>query len=256
VLGAIAAKVFAGLPVWHLESGLTSGRLFDPFPEELSRRIVFRLTDVALCPGAVPAGYMRAHHRCRVEDTVDNTIVDAVAMATRSAHWGQVGDARPYIVASLHRFQNLFERKRLHALVDLLVAVSGKFQVHFVLHPATRKRLEAEGLLETLARAPAINLSPRLAYSEFLRLAAAASCVLTDGGSNQEELAVLGVPTVVMRQATERQDGLGGNAVMEGDVPGDLAEYLLSGRHAGLRRPSRLLDAVGPSRRIAVLLAA
>lgn len=255
VLGAIAAKV-AGLSVWHLESGLTSGRLFDPFPEELSRRIVFWLADVALCPGAVPSDYMRRHHRCRVEDTRDNTIVDAVAMATRSARWGEAGVAAPYIVASLHRFQNLFERKRLHYLADLLVALSVRYRVHFVLHPATRKRLEAEGLMARLSAVPGIDLSPRLAYSDFLRLAARASCVLTDGGSNQEELAVLGVPTIVMRQATERQDGLGGNAVMEGDVAGDLAEYLLSGRHAELRRPSRVLDAVGPSQRIAALLAA
>jgi UDP-N-acetylglucosamine 2-epimerase (non-hydrolysing) len=253
VLGALAAK-WARLQVYHLESGLTSGRLFDPFPEELSRRIVFRLTDVALCPGAAPSAYMRKHYRCRVEDTVENTIVDAVQMATRSAGWGQAETGPPYIVASLHRFQNLFEKDRLRFLVSLLETLSQRYRVHFVLHPATRKRLVSEGLFEALEACPGIHLSPRLAYSEFLRLAGRAECVLTDGGSNQEELAVLGVPTLVMRQATERQDGLGENAIMEGDV-GDVASYLLSGRFVSLRRPSRVLPDLGPSRRVAETLA-
>jgi UDP-N-acetylglucosamine 2-epimerase (non-hydrolysing) len=253
VLGALTAK-WARLKVYHLESGLTSGRLFDPFPEEMSRRIVFRMTDVALCPGPIPSDYMRSNYPCRVEDTADNTIVDAVLMATRSTRWGEVDAGPEYMVASLHRFQNLFQKDRLRFLVSLLGKLSERYRIHFVLHPATRKRLVSEGLLELLEALPGVHLSPRLAYSEFLRLAAGAQCVLTDGGSNQEELAVLGVPTLVMRQATERQDGLGENAVMEGDV-GDVESYLLTGKFRQLRRPSRLLPDLGPSRRVAQILA-
>lgn len=255
VLGAFAAKL-CGMQVFHLESGLTSGRLFDPFPEELSRRIVFRMTDVAICPSAEATAHMQSGYACRAVDTGENTIVDAVMMATARVGGGNPGAMQgPYLVASLHRFQNIFDKKRLRYLTSLLVELSGKYPIHFVLHPATRKRLEAEGLLEQIASAPNLQPSPRLGYSEFLALAANAACVLTDGGSNQEELAVLGVPTIVMRQATERADGLGENAIMEGDVGQDLLAYLLAGDFLALRRPSRVRAQMGPSARVAELLA-
>ena len=252
LLGAFAGRC-ARAKVYHLESGLSSGRLLDPFPEELTRRLVFRMTDVALCPGPESANYMRGRHRCEVVDTGGNTIVDAVMLAARAGPAGP-SSAPPYLVASLHRFQNLYDGERLRFLVETVAALSERFRVHFVLHPATRKRLAATGALARLEAAPGVTLSPRLGYGAFLRLAAGAACVLTDGGSNQEELAVLGVPTIVMRQATERPDGLGHNAVMEADLPAGVLEFLGSGGHESLRRRSAVDADFGPSRRVAELL--
>ena len=256
VLGALAAKR-CGLPVFHLESGLTSRRLFDPFPEELSRRLVFRMTDVALCPGGESAAHMASNYRCRVVDTKENTIVDSVMMATRVRQRDQrvsVEVSAPYFVASLHRFQNIFDSKRLRFLVGFISELARTYPVHFVLHPATRKRLEAEGLLSALEAVPGVNLSPRLGYRAFLSLASSAACVLTDGGSNQEELAVLGVPTIVMRRHTERLDGLGENAVMEGDVVQGVLNYCLAKEFESLRRPTRVRDQMGPSVIVADIL--
>jgi UDP-N-acetylglucosamine 2-epimerase (non-hydrolysing) len=252
VLGALAARR-CGLRVFHLESGLTSGKLLDPFPEELSRRIVFRLTDVAICPGAGPTALMAGKYRCLAVDSVENTIVDAVMMATAGAT-APAGAASPYFVASLHRFQNIFDARRLRYLLGFITEVAARYPVYFVLHPSTRKRLEAEGLLDQLSSIAGLKLSPRLGYRQFLALAAGAACVLTDGGSNQEELAVLGVPTIVMRQHTERLDGLGENAVMEGDLASGLSDYCLSGGFQSLRRPSRVKAEMGPSALVARLL--
>ena len=248
VLGAVAARR-NGVKVFHLESGLTSGKLFDPFPEEISRRIVFHVTDVAVCPGADSAAHMRKNYRCVVVDTGENTIVDSVMMATqnRGSQNQGAGPSPPYIVASLHRFQNLFDGKRLRFLVQFLSELSVQYPIHFVLHPATKKRLESEGLLAALSELPGMSLSPRLGYREFLGLASRAACVLTDGGSNQEELAVLGVPTIVMRQHTERLDGLGENAIMEGSLGSDLLAYCFAGGFEKLRRPSRVSAKMGPS---------
>jgi UDP-N-acetylglucosamine 2-epimerase (non-hydrolysing) len=250
LLGAIAGRL-ARAPVFHLESGLTSGRLLDPFPEELTRRLVFRLTQVALCPGAEPAAFMQRNYHCRVVDTLDNTIVDAVRLAVDAPPNEPPTDVHPYLVASLHRFQNIFDASRLRDLVGLIIQLAQEFRIHFVLHPATRKRLDSEGLLESLQRAPGVNLSPRLGYRRFLALAAGAECVLTDGGSNQEELAVIGVPTVVMRERTERSDGLGINAIMEADADGGVLEFLRQGRHHALRRPDGSAGRTSPSRLIA-----
>lgn len=232
LVGAFAARRNKSRVV-HLESGLTSGRLFDPFPEELVRRLVFRLTDLAMCPNAAAVERMRRYRRVRIVDTGGNTIVDAVALTGASGMPTEL--AKPYLVASLHRFQNIYDSKRLHALVELIEIVSKHFLVHFVLHPATRGRLQKEGLLQRMTDAPGVNLSARMGYRDFLRLAASASCVLTDGGSNQEELAALGVPTIIMRARTERPDGLGGNAVMEADIEGGVTSFIKNGKFERLR---------------------
>jgi UDP-N-acetylglucosamine 2-epimerase (non-hydrolysing) len=237
-----------GARVVHLESGLTSGKLFDPFPEELSRRVVFRLVDVVMCPNETAAAYMRSRHRCRVEDTRGNTILDAVAMV---GAMDVARDQKPaYLVVSLHRFQNIYDSSRLLELVVLLEAAASRYPIHFVLHPATRKRLVHEKLFDRLAAAPGMVLSPRLGYGDFLRLAAGAACVLTDGGSNQEELAALGVPTIIMRKATERPDGLGGNAVMEADISEGVRLFLLKGDFGRLFASPIKLEADGPSERV------
>lgn len=237
-----------GARVVHLESGLTSGRLFDPFPEELSRRVVFRLVDVAMCPNEAAAAYMRSRHRCKVEDTRGNTILDAVAMV---GAMDVARDQKPaYLVVSLHRFQNIYDSARLLELVVLLETAASRYPIHFVLHPATRKRLVHEKLFDRLAAAPGMVLSPRLGYGDFLRLAAGAACVMTDGGSNQEELAALGVPTIIMRKATERPDGLGGNAVMEADISEGVRLFLLKGDFGRLFASPIKLEADGPSERV------
>jgi len=252
LLGAIAGRT-SGARVIHLESGLTSGRLWDPFPEEISRRLVFRLSDVAMCPDSTSARNMRRYRKCEVVDTGGNTILDAVMLAGAAPEQRDAG--HPYLVASLHRFQNLFSSSRLRELVALIETVAVRYPVHFVLHPTTRKRLESEGLMKGLSVAPGVHLSPRLGYRDFLRLAAGAACVLTDGGSNQEELAALGVPTIVMRQRTERLDGLGANAVMEANVEGGVAAFVLDGGFERLRHRPSVGDAFGPSQRIADYLA-
>lgn len=248
LVGAVAGRR-RGARVVHLESGLSSGRLLDPFPEEMLRRMVFRLTDLAMCPNAAAAEHMRRHHRtAAIVDTGGNTILDAVALSGAVA--AMPDPSKPYFVASLHRFQNLYDSRRLRQLVELIERVAQLAPVHFILHPATRKRLVAERMDVRLHAAAGVTLSPRLGYGAFLRLAAGAACVLTDGGSNQEELAALGVPTIIMRERTERPDGLGANALMEADVPGGVVAFLASGGHTSLRRVPEFPVGRGPSMRI------
>jgi UDP-N-acetylglucosamine 2-epimerase (non-hydrolysing) len=195
----------------------------------------------------------KRHPRARILESQGNTIVDAVALTGASAI--PPDGAAPYLVASLHRFQNIYETRRLAALVSLMKDLSSHIDVRFVLHPATRVRLEKQGLLSSLSAASRIHLLPRMGYGDFLRMAAGAMCVLTDGGSNQEELAALGVPTIVMRVRTERPDGLGANALMESDVPGGVYRFIVEGEVRKLRRPSMPMGAVGPSSLIAHALA-
>lgn len=240
ILGAIAGRI-VGARVVHLESGLTSQRLFDPFPEEIVRRIVFHLTHIAMCPNEETLLYMqKKYSHCLAIDTKGNTIVDSIKISGIQRKIDN--HSIPYIVASLHRFQNIYERKRLNELIQLLINISKTHQIKFVLHPATKKRLSKTSLYKQLESTQNIELIPRLSYRAFLKLSAESACVLTDGGSNQEELAAIGVPTIIMRQTTERTDGLGNNAIMENAINGLVSEYIHSKKYKNLEKASSIYE--------------
>jgi len=247
LLGALAAKFAGGLTV-HLESGLSSGKISDPFPEELLRQLTFRLTRLALCPNDDACERMRRFSNCEVIHTGENTLLDCVRLALESESPDRDRSADSYFVASIHRFQNIYQRTRLETIVENLAALSEIAPVHFILHPATVLRLRKYGLYDRLENSPGVQLRRRMPYTKFLVLIAAARGVISDGGSNQEELAYLGVPTVLLRERTERPDGLGANVVLWGDRTLSLAEFVRSGDLDTLRRESRIHDAVQPSR--------
>lgn len=256
LLGALLGK-WHGLAVVHVESGLTSGRWREPFPEELTRRLVFRLTDIAFCPGAVATAHLAGRNLRRV-DTDTNTIIDAVRLAReRFASVEAPMPAAPYGVVSLHRFENIFDEARFGALLDALSGAAALLPLVFVLHPSTRRQAERLGLMPRLQAIPGLTLLPRMTYVPFLKLASGARCVVTDGGSNQEELAFLGVPTLLMRRVTERGDGLGGPVQLAGDAPEALIDFVR--RVLGSPSPlpaADVMEGEGPAQRIVALLQA
>ena len=83
-----------------------------------------------------------------------------------------------------------------------------------ILHKPTEKKLEDYGLRARLESCPGIDLRPRYSYFEFIKLLKCACLVITDGGSNQEECYYMGKPCIIMRSTSERQEGIGANAVV------------------------------------------
>jgi UDP-N-acetylglucosamine 2-epimerase (non-hydrolysing) len=85
-------------------------------------------------------------------------------------------------------------------------------------------------------------------YTQFLALIGSARGVLSDGGSNQEELSYLGVPTVLFRDRSERPDGLGENVVLYDSGMSPLSEFVSSGKLDALRKPTKIHAEIEPSR--------
>ncbi|NIL94420.1 MAG: hypothetical protein GTO71_08280 [Woeseiaceae bacterium] len=244
--GALAAKL-AGAELVHLESGLSSGALGDPFPEEILRRLTFRLTDVALCPNDDACKRMHRLRGCRVVHTGENTLLDCVRLAIASGHDHDSAAGSGYFVASIHRFQNIYSRSALTRIVDELTGLSVIAPVQFILHPPTELRLRKYGLYDRLEKASGVVLRPRLPYTQFVALISKSRGVISDGGSNQEELSYLGVPTVLFRSRSERPDGLGANVVLRSEAGASLDEYWRAGEFDALRRPSRVDSDAQPS---------
>lgn len=221
LLGALAGRL-KGMSVAHVEAGLRSFNLLHPFPEELTRLAVFRLSDLAFCPGKWACSNM-ASQSTQVIDTGHNTLRDALHIALDVAGQAKHGD---FGVISIHRFENIFGKKRLSSILDMVEHASRQSPLVFVLHPTTRKKLTRFGLMAHLEGNPRIELRPRMGYIEFVRLLQQASFVITDGGGNQEELSYLGVPTLLMRKSTERLEGLDSTAVICGYDQDVLANFL------------------------------
>ena len=220
--GALAAAQ-RQVPVAHVEAGMRS---FDTsMPEELNRVLTDHASDLLLCstPTAV-ANLEREGVAGEVQlvgdAMADVTLAFAPVAEEKSNALAELGVAPgEYVLATAHRAGNVDDPARLLMLVELLEAVPGP--VVFPLHPRTRARLEAAGLMERVAR---LRVTPPLGYLDFLTLARNARAVLTDSGGVQKEAYLLGTPCVTMRDTTEWVETLetGWNVLVDLDAPAAL----------------------------------
>ena len=246
-LGAVAGG-WGGGDIVHLESGLTSGKWSDPFPEELLRRLTFRRSRYALCPNAEAAQRMRRYKGCVVVNTEENTLLDCVRFAVGDAPFSSRSDESKPLVVSIHRFQNIYNKAALTTIVDEILRAADLIPVQFILHPPTERRLRHYHLFEKLDGHHGIELLARKPYTEFLSMLQQARAVLSDGGSNQEELSYLGVPTILYRERSERSDGIGKNIVFRNGIQGCLREFIETGGVDRLRRAPQISDSIQPSK--------
>ena len=244
LLSALMAKR-AGLAVAHVEAGLRTHRWLHPFPEEIIRVAVGRLADVLFAPGpAAAANLDRAGVKGRVVVSSGNTVLESVRALSPGAGGGHGAGAGPAVV-TMHRVENLHRRARLRGLVDLVEGLARSGPVRWVMHGPTERALAGK-LRDRLAGA-GVELTGLVAHDRFLAMLADARFVITDGGSIQEECALLGTPTLLWRARTDRADGLGVNVVLSRYDPAVVGDFLADPDR--WRRPARVPE-VSPSAEI------
>ena len=199
----------AGIPVAHLESGLRSKSVLHPFPEELTRRAVMGLTSTYFPPNGAAEANLRSRFGGRdIVPTGHNTSFEAVGHV-----WPDETEVNGPALITVHRVENLHRRARLLDLVTTIERLAKREPVRFLVHQPTENALRDAGLWERAQRSGA-DVGPLIPHDEFIAATAVAPWVMTDGGSSQEECAVLGVPTLLWRAATEREEGLDQNVVL------------------------------------------
>jgi UDP-N-acetylglucosamine 2-epimerase len=199
--GALAAAQ-ADIPVGHVEAGMRS---FDrSMPEELNRVLTDHASDLLLCSTQTAMDNLAregVHGEAHLVGDVmaDVSLAFREIAAERSAILADLGlEPGAYLAVTAHRAGNVDDPDRLERLVALLEALPQP--VVFPVHPRTRARLEAAGLLDRL---DGVTLAPPLGYLDFLELARHARAILTDSGGVQKEAYLLGVPCVTLRDTTE-----------------------------------------------------
>ncbi len=202
--GGLAAAQ-ARVPVAHVEAGMRS---FDrAMPEELNRVLTDHLSDLLLCPTPVAVENLEREHVAGRVELVGDVMVD-VAELVRPRAAGDDGPLREagvepggYLLATAHRAGNVDDPARLARLVEVLRAP--ELPVVLPLHPRTRARLEAAGLLGALTDGGRVRVLPPLGYVAFTALLTRAAGVLTDSGGVQKEAYLAGVRCVTLRDSTE-----------------------------------------------------
>ncbi len=201
----VAAK--KGIKVIHVEAGLRS---YDrAMPEEVNRVLTDQISDMLFTTerSALPNLEREGIDPARVF-FVGNVMIDTLkshidhAVPAEKTLAGS-GFADGYTLVTLHRPSNVDDPAVLARLVDCLAAISADTPVVFAIHPRTRARIEAAGLMTTLS-GPRFVLLPPQGYLQMLGLMQSARVVITDSGGLQEETTALGVPCLTVRENTER----------------------------------------------------
>jgi UDP-N-acetylglucosamine 2-epimerase (non-hydrolysing) len=211
---AALAAYYRTLPVAHVEAGLRTDDIYSPYPEEMNRRLADRLAAIHYAPtlaardallkeGADPAGIL----------VTGNTVIDALVVTseTKPPSWEKplaaaLGRPGPKVLVTVHRRESWgmpMERVALaiKQTCGRMPDVTFIFPIH--LNPVVRKTFR--GILEDMDQ---VVFTEPLAYRPFVHLMKAVDVVITDSGGIQEEAPTLGKPVLVMRDTTERPEGI------------------------------------------------
>ena len=209
VLVTSLACFYRRVPFGHVEAGLRTPDLYSPFPEEANRRLTTVLATHHFAPTAVAAANLRAAGVAEAQvHLTGNTVVDALLdIAARDPEPPlPIDPARPLVLITLHRREH-FGPSMERALRAIRAVLEERPQVQAVwpVHPNPQVLGPARAVLGDV---PNLRLVDPIDYLGFVALMKRATLLLTDSGGVQEEAPSLGVPLLVLRDTTERPEGV------------------------------------------------
>ncbi|MDA7936190.1 UDP-N-acetylglucosamine 2-epimerase (non-hydrolyzing) [Akkermansiaceae bacterium] len=224
----------------HVEAGLRTYNLFQPYPEEFNRRVIDIVADLYFAPTQASADNLLAE-KIEAERVVvtGNTVVDAlVDIAQRKTRPSRedisaiLDKKGGHVLITAHRRESFGEP--FEQLCSAIRCLAEKFPDRDFVYPVHLNPNVQEPVNKILGDLGNVHLLPPLDYLSFVYVLKSAALVLTDSGGVQEEAPTFGVPVLVMRETTERPEGVdAGFACLVGTNPNDIishAEEILSGK--------------------------
>ncbi len=222
---ASLASFYRRIPCGHVEAGLRTGNLDEPFPEELNRVLTAHLASLHFAPTSQSAQRLQAEGiETRRIHITGNTGIDALlwvrqqlAQGRLQGYSGDIPGGKSMILVTAHRRESFGQG--FEQICDALIEIASRPDVHIIypVHPNPNVRAVVN---RRLAGVAGISLIEPLDYVPFVDLMSRASILLTDSGGIQEEAPSLGKPVLVMRDTTERQEAIqAGTATLVGTEP-------------------------------------
>ncbi len=216
---AALAAYYKKIPVCHVEAGLRTGDIYSPYPEEFNRTAIGNLAAYHFAPTALAKDALIKEGKApdRVFVT-GNTAIDALKTTVSADYTHPIlkkCKARRLILFTAHRRENLGEpMARIFSAIKSLAEAHEDVFIVYPVHPNPKVREAAYGALSDI---PNILLTEPLSVLDFHNIMARSTLVLTDSGGAQEEAPFFGIPVLVMRDTTERPEGiLAGTAILVG----------------------------------------
>ena len=227
VFTAALCCFYRGIPVGHVEAGLRTGNMRSPFPEEANRKLACPLVSLHFPPTEnSQKNLLKELVESSTITVTGNTVIDALHLEiTRQKIAGNqeplkekliglIGEdftSRPYVLVTGHRRENFgggFEE-----ICGALSSLAESHPDYLFVYPVHLNPKVQKPVYETLGKFDNIKLIPPQPYSEFVMLMNFSRIVLTDSGGVQEEAPSLGKPVLVMRDTTERPEGVDAGTV-------------------------------------------
>lgn len=213
LLGA-AIGFLKGYKVAHVEAGLRSYNYFKPFPEEIDRVLSSLFVDIHFCPNEDAMKNLKSKSGQKV-NTYFNTLYDSLMTFKNTSFQTTKKLPNTFFIFVLHRQENLYDEQFVIKILDFVLEKANSLPCVFILHEPTEQKLAQLGVDTKVRNHKNIQIFHRLPYFEFMELLFKAEFLVTDGGSNQEESYYLGIPCLVLRNVSERSEGIGHNVLME-----------------------------------------
>lgn len=206
-----SSKILNPKKTWkniHLEAGLRSGSMFEPFPEEISRKISDKFSDILLAVSDLTEYNLKNSNGFSSKEIkkLGNTIVDSAIITHNKAKKMYKKQNYEYALINIHRHENLRSKERMKKILEILKCI--KIEAIWPLHDNTAHYLKKYGLMEELRNIKNIEIIPLTNYFKFIFFLANCKYLITDGGSIQEESLIFKKPCLLLRRKTERQEGL------------------------------------------------
>jgi UDP-N-acetylglucosamine 2-epimerase (non-hydrolysing) len=240
VLVSALACFYRRIPIGHVEAGLRTGNIWSPFPEEVNRRLASPIVSVHFAPTeSAKAALLREGIAEASIEVTGNTVVDALFMelaqqdkadvraaidaslgAVLGPGWAEV----PFVLITGHRRENFGEGIR--QICEAITVLARRYPDHHFVYPVHLNPNVKEHVDRLLGGLPNVRLIPPQGYRHFVALMSRCRLVLTDSGGVQEEAPSLGKPVLVMRDTTERPEGVSaGTAILTGPHAHSIVEH-------------------------------
>jgi UDP-N-acetylglucosamine 2-epimerase (non-hydrolysing) len=238
VLAASLACFYRRIPIGHVEAGLRTGNIWSPFPEEANRRLATPLVSLHFAP--TEAARTALLREAVAEDTIavtGNTVIDALRIEVavqakdqmlRAQIREELGDLIGHdwpdtnlVLITGHRRENFGDG--IDQICEAIATLAERFPDHRFVYPVHLNPNVLNHVNRLLADRSNVRLIPPQGYRNFVALMCHSRLILTDSGGVQEEAPSLGKPVLVMRDTTERPEGVAaGTALLTGPIAADI----------------------------------
>lgn len=207
---ATLAAFYQKIPVGHVEAGLRTDDLFNPYPEEANRRLISQLTQLHFAPTPIAVENLERSGVLGKIHLTGNTVIDALLTVAATVPVcdipGLEWEKYRVLLATVHRRENW--GRPLHDIAQGFLQLLDKFPDTALLLPLHRNPIVREPLQILLGNHPRVFLTEPLDYAELVGAIMRSHLLLTDSGGLQEEAPSLGKPVLVLRETTERPEAV------------------------------------------------